>query len=147
MFNQRASKTPETVILWDYHVILLQATHDHQLLIYDLDSVLPYPCPLHDYVEYSFPHPDTLPAEYAPLARVIPAESFLRNFFSDRSHMRLPTGGWSAPPPSYACIQTQAGSNLDQYRIMKKEDDKLMLEASYGAVMTIRQLLEYFEKA
>lgn len=38
--------------------------------------------------------------------RVIPAETYLTTFSSDRRHMRRPDGSWIKPPPSYAPIQT-----------------------------------------
>lgn len=38
--------------------------------------------------------------------RVVPADSFLSNFASDRSHMRNPDGSWKMPPPLYPPIHT-----------------------------------------
>lgn len=38
--------------------------------------------------------------------RVIPAESFLRTFASDRSHMKKPNGEWIKTPPPYLPIRT-----------------------------------------
>ena len=38
--------------------------------------------------------------------RVVPADSFLLNFASDRSHMKNPDGSWKMPPPPYPPIHT-----------------------------------------
>lgn len=38
--------------------------------------------------------------------RVIRADSYLKNFASDRSHMKDSSGNWREPPPSYPCIET-----------------------------------------
>lgn len=40
--------------------------------------------------------------------RVIPAETYLAEFASDRRHMRRPDGTWIKPPPSYPPIQTSS---------------------------------------
>jgi hypothetical protein len=38
--------------------------------------------------------------------RVIPANEFLKEFASDRRHMKRPDGTWIKPPPNYPAIQT-----------------------------------------
>lgn len=37
---------------------------------------------------------------------MIRADSYLKNFASDRSHMKDSSGNWREPPPSYPCIET-----------------------------------------
>lgn len=38
--------------------------------------------------------------------RVIPASEFLKDFASDRRHMKRPDGTWIKPPPNYPPIST-----------------------------------------
>lgn len=40
--------------------------------------------------------------------RVIPAESYLNEFASDRRHMRRPDDSWIKPPPPYPPIATSS---------------------------------------
>lgn len=50
--------------------------------------------------------------------RVVPIDSFLSNFSSDRSHMKDKNGKYRVPPPSYAPILGAAGqhdNNLQEY--------------------------------
>lgn len=120
-FHQRTSQDPNKSVCWDYHVILIGNTtssanmqhHHHDedddnigettMMVYDIDSRLPYPCPLHQYLQQSFPY--EWPEPYNPMFRVIPADRFLSHFSSDRSHMiNRQTGEWNAPPPPYAPI-------------------------------------------
>jgi protein N-terminal glutamine amidohydrolase len=150
MCYQLAAKTPTSICVWDYHVIVLQVSEDGSCHVLDMDSHLPYPCPLETYVQYSFP--DQLPVHYAPLFRVVRAETFLQCFYSDRKHMIKDDGTWSAVPPTYRCIQTEEGSNLDNYRIMTWKVDNAspvdddIFEKNYGAVLNRLQFLRYFWK-
>ncbi|KAK1805032.1 hypothetical protein P4O66_019393 [Electrophorus voltai] len=48
--------------------------------------------------------------------RVIPAVTYLKQFASDRSHMKYSNGAWRMPPPAYPCIQTtESKMNLDDF--------------------------------
>jgi protein N-terminal glutamine amidohydrolase len=98
-------------VIWDYHVIL-----HHAGKIYDFDSTLAFPCEVTEYIKHTL-HPEvTLKAEFQRFAlcsvahgrmyRLVPAEVFLENFASDRSHM-LSDGEWRAPIPSWPAIQNQ----------------------------------------
>ncbi|KAI2490123.1 N-terminal glutamine amidase [Fragilaria crotonensis] len=145
MFHQLASKTPTSACLWDYHVIVVQSHgSDDGPQILDIDSRLPYPCPLDMYVHCTFPK--DVPSNYAPLFRVVRAEAYLKHFSSDRSHMRNEDGTWIAPPPTYECILRAGSSNLDQYRnmIWKKSDpiDEHSLDTPYGTVLNRDQFLD-----
>jgi N-terminal glutamine amidase len=99
------------------------------MLVYDLDTTLqPYPMPLADYLDRSFPsrtgsststvRSSTMlmmrkqpPQLYRPQFRIVPAQEFRHYFASDRSHMwNAATGQYNAPPPPYECITTTAGS-------------------------------------
>jgi hypothetical protein len=119
MFQQRASSDVDSPCCWDYHVILLSVTcPENNVLVWDFDSRLPYPCPLSDYLEESFPYDYDEP--YAPLFRLSPASSFLKNFSSDRMHMYdIKTQTWNAPPPHYDCILS-GPSNLKSYLDFKQ---------------------------
>ncbi|XP_054878491.1 protein N-terminal glutamine amidohydrolase-like isoform X2 [Poeciliopsis prolifica] len=110
-------------VIWDYHVILLQVRPQSDSLVYDLDSVLSFPCSLQLYGAMAFQSDRHIRPEYHRKLRVIPADSFLLNFASDRSHMRNPDGTWKMPPPPYAPIQTaESQMNLDDFISMSPAD-------------------------
>lgn len=134
MFHQRASVSPEdTPCCWDYHVILIgvvssnknkRNTKQAAAVVYDLDTTLtPYPVPLSEYLDQSFSD-DRRPLFLScapPLFRLIPAETYLRYFASDRSHMyNATTKRWNAPPPPYSCILVPATNNT---RVGNRGDD------------------------
>ena len=55
LWNQKASKRADGVILWDYHVICIQIKQGAvPPLVWDLDSTLPFPSPLPSYVSETF---------------------------------------------------------------------------------------------
>jgi len=144
MFHQKTTQVDEPC-LWDYHVLLLEQDERGHFHVLDIDSRLPYPCPLGDYLNYSFPK--QVPAANAPLFRVVGASVFVEHFYSDRMHM-VRDDKWISPPPPYPCIgvtESQQGSNLDRYRKMQTPARKGMvdLEATYGTVLNVNQLLAY----
>jgi hypothetical protein len=122
MFHQRASAGRGCVV-WDYHVILLEVcmersaqgtSHADGARVYDLDTLLPYPSPLSEYLRRSFPYAITQRTYFhgevppLPMFRLIPADLYLSYFASDRRHMYCKeTGTWNAPPPGYSCIDVQ----------------------------------------
>lgn len=118
MFHQRAS-LPDTVIYWDYHVIVLRARlMERDVLVYDIDSRLPYPVSLSEYLTRSFAYHPLVSSPHAPMFRLIPAHLYITNFASDRLHMYSASKkDWSAPPPSYPCINVSIGkaSNIQSY--------------------------------
>jgi len=141
MFQQKAAANGEVSVCWDYHVILLcQQIGDGQASVYDMDSLLPYPCPLDEYLEHSFPY--DWPYPFGPMFRVVPLDLFLNNFGSDRSHMRDKNGGWNAPPPIYAPIGQQ--NNLQEYLRFGKSDGPPESDANtnpvYGRIFTKKKL-------
>jgi hypothetical protein len=79
MFYQLAESNPQKACFWDYHVILLSSSKGDGggeeegtgTLVHDIDSHLPYPCPLSEYSQSSFPDIDTCPEEYAPMFRCV----------------------------------------------------------------------------
>lgn len=141
-FRQRAKPNdPEEYVCWDYHVIVIRSKKivdnnqptKNTTEVLDIDTWLPYPCPLQDYLDESFPHANNprLDPQYLPLFRVISANNYLKYFYSDRMHMKK-DGKWMSPPPEYKpimnglvfCRGNKKGrrdgsehnnSNLDQY--------------------------------
>uniref|UniRef100_A0A3Q3XIG4 Protein N-terminal glutamine amidohydrolase n=1 Tax=Mola mola TaxID=94237 RepID=A0A3Q3XIG4_MOLML len=101
LWKQRSAHGDQPVI-WDYHVILLQVGVQSEPLVYDLDSELSFPCRLQLYAHQALRSDRGI----KPKLRVVPADSFLLNFASDRSHMRNPDGSWKMPPPLYPPIHT-----------------------------------------
>ena len=99
MWSQRAAGARGSVIVWDYHVIVL--AHDPPE-IWDLDTFLPFPSPAAIYLARSF-HPG-VPALYAPLFRVVDHRELTATFASDRSHMVRPDGRYRRPPPPWPLI-------------------------------------------
>lgn len=101
--------------------------------ILDIDTwITPYPTPLSQYLDESFPHAADAKfnQQYLPLFHVVRAEDFIQDFYSDRMHM-FKNGEWSSPPPEeYPPIMNGlkmepdnenkerdglTGSNLDSY--------------------------------
>lgn len=125
-------------VVWDYHVILLRSGPGLEPFIFDLDSVLDFPCSLQEYSTLALRSDDDLHPQYHRMIRSVPAELFLQKFSSDRSHMKKPDGSWSMPPPSYPPIQTpEASSNLDSF-IQMKQDQGL------GRVQTLQDFMVQF---
>ena len=129
MFRQLAAGVGGPVFL-DYHVVLIRAVGaavnsppTEAVEVLDVDTRLPYPCPLSTYLSESFPHvtrerdadavneDDALALSeearerYAPLFRVVEAEIFLEDFYSDRMHMYDDAKKrWISDPPHYERI-------------------------------------------
>lgn len=95
MLGQRAGGPGPGAVLWDYHAFGLERRD--RWVVWDLDTTLGFPVPAGAYLRRSFP---PAPAK-APLFRVIAAADYVREFRSDRSHMRRADGTWAAPPPHW----------------------------------------------
>uniref|UniRef100_A0A8C9F0J8 Protein N-terminal glutamine amidohydrolase n=1 Tax=Pavo cristatus TaxID=9049 RepID=A0A8C9F0J8_PAVCR len=106
LWKQKSGHGDEPVV-WDYHVILLHVPGGEQNFIYDLDTVLPFPCPFEMYSAEAFRLDDSLHPEFHRKIRMIRADLYLKTFASDRSHMKDANGKWQKPPPSYPCIETE----------------------------------------
>ncbi|KAH9315433.1 hypothetical protein KI387_024060, partial [Taxus chinensis] len=108
LWHQKASKI-EGLVIWDYHVICVQKSteKDAQVRVWDLDTMLPFPVQLHQYVTEAIR--PSLPSflKFHRIFRVIHGPIFLRCFASDRRHMRNSEGKWIAPPPPYNCITAE----------------------------------------
>jgi hypothetical protein len=89
---------------WDYHAIYLDLGHDAGPLVYDLDTLIGFPCGIEAYVNESFLPRAAMDPDEMPLFKLIPASEYLARFSSDRSHMRRRGGGWLKPPPPWPPI-------------------------------------------
>lgn len=105
LWCQRAAANPGDVVLWDYHVFL--AVIGRERWIYDLDTTLPFPCPLPEYLERTFGPGRGAPTLYRPHFRVVDGPQYRRAFSSDREHMRRQDGAWMSPPPPWPIITGQ----------------------------------------
>jgi len=166
LFYQKASKDSSSPCFWDYHVILLETTFSRKTSnnssklqdndannniaeeattnVLDLDSRLPYPCPIALYLNETF-HPtlSKTSTDFAPLFRVLPAATFLEHFYSDRMHMfDRKNQTWSSPPPNYECILNGrqeneiSTSNLGNYINMTQQPQATI----YGRVLTLDEM-------
>lgn len=102
---QRAADEGEAV-LWDYHVVLAErrpggAGVASTVIVWDLDTRLPWPCPAALWVAATFQDAAQVPARYHPRFRVVASHLFVREFATDRSHMRDASGLWRRPPPPW----------------------------------------------
>lgn len=164
MFNQQASQSPSDPCYWDYHVILIRSSKKNNsninkknrfAQVLDIDSRLPYPCSLDEYLygtfDIDFLNKEASHQKYAPMFRVVRAELFIQNFYSDRMHM-FQNGKWLSPQPEYDCILTDAKnmklnnsghkSNLHDYINMsgwKGKESSLM-----GEVLSLSELRREF---
>lgn len=148
MFKQRAipKDDPTEYVCWDYHVIVMRScsstvnnkeTSIIMSEVIDIDTwITPYPTPLVQYLDESFPHAadPNFNTQYLPLFHVVRAEEFIRDFYCDRMHM-YKNGKWNSPPPNYPAIMNglkrdgydgperneSSGSNLDDYISMSGE--------------------------
>ncbi|GLI69397.1 hypothetical protein VaNZ11_014000 [Volvox africanus] len=79
-------------------------------LVWDLDTLLPFPCSLELYAQRALKSHYHLVPHYQRFFRVVPASAYLYHFASDRSHMRLEGGDWRMPPPPYPPIIAADGA-------------------------------------
>ncbi|KAG7458010.1 hypothetical protein MATL_G00233230 [Megalops atlanticus] len=139
IWRQKSSRGDEPVI-WDYHVILLHKSQSEQIYIYDLDTVLPFPCPFDVYIREAFRSEEYIKPAFWRKFRVIAADVYLKNFASDRSHMKDASGAWRMPPPPYPCIETaDSKMNLDDFISMHSG-------VGCGRVYTLTEFVQQFGK-
>jgi protein N-terminal glutamine amidohydrolase len=168
IWHQRTSAAAadaDEPVVWDYHVVLLGrrkaatsaagVTSSSSYEVLDLDSRLPFPAPARDYVAAAFRPHEPLRAAYRQRFRVVPAAAYLRQFASDRRHMRRPGGdavggAWSAPPPAYPPLRgPDAGRdwNLGAFWDVSEQgirgDGEAPLAAP-GEVLTLPQFMQRY---
>ncbi len=95
--RQKAGRHADGLVCWDYHVFAVFDDAGGTRLALDLDSDLPFPCPLGRYLDESFPSRAPVPPHF----RLVDAAEYLAGLVSDRSHMRSPDGSYTAPPPPW----------------------------------------------
>ncbi|XP_028819103.1 protein N-terminal glutamine amidohydrolase [Denticeps clupeoides] len=137
VWKQKSGRGSEPVV-WDYHVVLLHVDQKGEGSVYDLDTVLPFPCPLSTYSREAFRPDQGLPKAFWRKLRVIPAEMYLNTFASDRSHMKDAGGEWRMPPPPYPCIETsETKMNLDDFISMDTQ-------VGCGKVYSLSEFVQHF---
>jgi protein N-terminal glutamine amidohydrolase len=109
---QRTGQEEDGLVLWDYHVILHQRTESGSL-VFDFDSRLPFPCGFEQYQAITFPDPWRLPEAWQIRVRILPAATWVRDFRSDRSHMRNAAGNPLHPFPAWPAIGPPPGQGID----------------------------------
>lgn len=147
MFHQIAASDPEKPCCWDYHVILLGMSPNKEIYVYDVDSLLPYPTLLRNYIDLSFINDDKPShSHFAPMFRVVPGKVLIREFSSDRSHMfHAKTSSWNAPPPPYDCINMNKDkpSTFHLFRDFSTQGARKQGPSKYGVMLTKQQLMQY----
>lgn len=136
MLCQRAARSAQEALFWDYHVVLLWQKAKLNYLL-DFDTCLAFCSPLADYMQQSFLAETRLDPEYVPLFRILSAQDYVQHFKSDRSHMQTPHG-WLAPPPPWPPISKNE-SNLQQFTHMN--------DHRYGKVMSAAALLAAYKSS
>ena len=121
LWNQKAGRKGDGLVVWDYHVILLYRKDD-KTRVYDLDTRLPFPAEFPAYSEATLGSEEQLEIKFHRKFRVISGPDYLANLSSDRRHMKT-EDGWLQPPPSWPCIKGNHGEehNLDSFIDMDKE--------------------------
>jgi hypothetical protein len=99
MWRQRAGRARDGLVVWDYHVILLD---EDAREIWDYDTTLGAPVDGLEYLAASFL--PGVPREHAPRFRLVDAPELVASFASDRSHMRDARGRFRRPPPPWPPI-------------------------------------------
>lgn len=161
MFNQRASESADSACVWDYHVILIQSSQatgsrgkkEVTAQVLDMDSRLSFPSSLDNYLNRTFQEDlieKTTKKKFPPKFRVVRAELYLRNFYSDRMHM-FHEGKWYAEPPKYNCILTDAKTMKKKKGIMSNLNDYISMSGGkgkessvMGEVLTLKELRSKF---
>ncbi|XP_002122600.2 protein N-terminal glutamine amidohydrolase [Ciona intestinalis] len=142
IWKQKSAKSEELPVIWDYHVILLYLDQNcTKHMIYDFDSSLAFPTEASEYCTEAFCPQIQLKLPYQQFFKVIPADEYLKNFASDRSHMMLEDNKWSADPPDYPPISTESSTmNLDDFICMDFEENK------FGTIYSLNEFMKKVAK-
>jgi len=165
--QQTGDETRGHLALWDYHVIMihhvprsvvvkkiadetsdgmvLDSTHEPRILVYDLDTTLPFPCQATLYSWEAFRDDRLLKPEYHHRFRIVPLKDYLEWFSSDRSRMKRSDGSWIMPPPPYPPIcgkNGQVPSNIHLFINTDIESGDSNTPSWLGKVVTLEQFNE-----
>lgn len=120
LWHQRQAADAGSPVYWDYHVILL--VYDNAWWVWDLDTTLDLPVLADRYFPETFLGPGVEAENSDVTLRLIEADYYVRNFSSDRSHMRAANGGWLAPPPGWPAIMNAPKSSLIDWLDIGRDD-------------------------
>lgn len=149
LFQQKSGNSRNGYLaIWDYHVMAVYVDKTNGPMVYDLDTVLPFPTPLSNYIEKVFRNSffdcKANKLLYTSRFRVVPAQDFLTGFSSDRSRMMRSDGTYYSPPPTYPCIQGNANvvNNIDNFI-----DTSAATTFSIGTVLNLKSLESHFKRS
>lgn len=128
-------------VVWDYHMVALVRA-GAACCVVDFDSTLGLVTPAEAYVAAALGPGVKFPDEYRPRARVVDGATFLAEFATDRRHMRLEAGGYSAPPPARPHPRGPSATsawNLDEFW-----DVCDAARANRGRVASVPNLVAWF---
>ena len=129
------SNSKHEPIWWDYHVTL--AVNLSSWYIYDLDTTLSFPVELENYVFYTFKGLSRVGKDYFPNFKIIDAERYAKEFYSDRSHMKDKNGNWIADPPTWPLIVNSKELNID--------DLFNFTHSSKHKIYTMKEMSDFFK--
>jgi hypothetical protein len=109
MLRQRAGGPGRGAVTWDYHAFAIAPGEGWR--VFDFDTTLGFPVPARAYLRQSFLSGTETPP---PLFRVVAALDYVREFRSDRSHMRRADGRWTASPPPWPPADGEGGMTLSR---------------------------------
>jgi hypothetical protein len=132
LWFQRSSEHVTQPVCWDYHVILL--VWDNTWQVWDFDTTLDFPVNASTYFLKTFRGPDESFENTNAFFKTIEAKEYIDNFSSDRSHMRLPSGDWVVPPPSWSPIVKGGISNLIEWLDIESDGP--------GKVLSLEQIIK-----
>ncbi|CAG8460081.1 9517_t:CDS:2 [Diversispora eburnea] len=89
------------------------------------------------YVSEALAH--VIEKRYQRYYRIVPLETFLKVFASDRSHMKKEDNTWIAPPPDYPPISNKESKMNLQNFISMSESENL----KYGTILDEQQFKEF----
>ena len=153
--HQRAAKEDEDVVVWDYHVFLLESNckTNKATKVWDMDSKLEFGIKADEYFNRTFPFEEErlLAAGFDPVyLKLIDSEFYVKNFSSSREHMKVVSGNqadddikWLAQPPSYPCVLAEDGVSTFG-KLFITEDDVKHEKCEFGKNYVLEQFQHEF---